>query len=535
MFALGNELSGDQELMIERRDLLRRSDDRHLYATGSNNYLGFRGAAPGDDYFTTCRAGGETEGTFDSQTRGSFSFADAVDGGYINHTYPNSVMNFDTAVARSPLPVISHETGQFQIYPDYKQIEKYTGVLQPRNLEIFRKRLEKAGMASQSDDFFKASGKWSVLLYKADIEMDLRTKDMAGFQLLDLQDYPGQGSAYVGILDAFMDSKGLITPDEWRGFCSEIVPLFATKKFCYTNKETLTGDVLIANYSKESLKGEKLKWTLEDEKGATIDEGSLDIDIPQGELSRIGTIAPNTESVLSAAKLLLTLSVEGRPYVNTYPLWVYPKNQELQMYSKVLATGKWNSEAKRTLKEGGRVLWFPSHKEYASATVGGLFQTDYWNYRMFKTISEMNHKPVSPGTMGILTDPEHPLFNLFPTDFHTNWQWFIMLKNSRPMILDKMPAHYFPLVQVIDNIERNHKLGLIFEFQVENGKLLICMSNLPEIMQYPETRQLYASILTYMASDEFAPAEKITFAELNDYLTYDDQPENMKKLHNISY
>ncbi|MDQ9767112.1 hypothetical protein RFZ33_08445, partial [Acinetobacter baumannii] len=79
-------------------------------------------------------------------------------------------------------------------------------------METFRKRLYDAGMGRQVKDFFKASGAWSVELYRADIEMNLRSDGMAGFQLLDLQDYPGQGSAYVGILDAFMDSKGLIKP-----------------------------------------------------------------------------------------------------------------------------------------------------------------------------------------------------------------------------------------------------------------------------------------------------------------------------------
>jgi hypothetical protein len=535
MFALGNELSGDRELMIERRERLRKSDDRRLYALGSNNYLGFNGAASGDDYFTTCRTGRETEGTYDSQVRGSFSFADAVDGGYINHTYPNTVMNFDTAIARCPIPVVSHETGQFQIYPDYEQIKKYTGVLIPHNLEIFQKRLEKAGMAAQAADFSKASGKWSALLYKADIEMDLRTKNMAGFQLLDLQDYPGQGSAYVGILDAFMDSKGLITPEEWRGFCSDVVPLFSTSKFCYAGNEILSGNILIANYSKDKIQGKKLEWKLEDEHGILYDSGNLDIDIPQGELSNIGTISPKIDSVQSPAKLILTLNIEGVPYKNTCPLWVYPDNQALTNAADVLITSRLDRKAQDVLRNGGKVLWFPDHKEYQSVTVGGLFQTDYWNYRMFKTISEINGKAVSPGTMGILTNPEHPLFNLFPTDFHTNWQWFIILKNSRPMILDKTPDFYLPIVQVIDNIERNHKLGLIFECRAESGKLLVCMSNLSDIQQYPEARQLYASILSYMASDKFAPAEKITLTELFDYLKSDAQSDNMKELHNISY
>jgi hypothetical protein len=154
------------------------------------------------DYFTTCRIGGEGWGKYNTHTRGSFSFADAYDGGMINHFHPNSTMNFDEACDKAGIPIISHETGQFQTYPDYREIKKYTGVLHPYNFEVFRRRLAAAGMLSQADDFHKASGLWSVKLYKADIEMDLRTRNMAGFQLLDIQDYPGQGSAFVGIMDS---------------------------------------------------------------------------------------------------------------------------------------------------------------------------------------------------------------------------------------------------------------------------------------------------------------------------------------------
>ncbi|MDR0835660.1 MAG: beta-glycosidase, partial [Tannerella sp.] len=349
------------------------------------------------------------------------------------------------------------------------------------------------------------------------------------------QDYPGQGSAYIGILDAFMDTKGLISPDEWRGFCSEIVPLLSVKKFCYTNNEILTGDILIANYSKQAIENGFVEWKLEDEKGRNFDNGRLEINIPQGKLSNIGTITPKTDSITQATKVILTLKIKGAETQNTYPLWIYPDNRELSIPDNILVTAKLDTKAQETLKKGGKVLWFPDHKEYESITVGGLFQTDYWNYRMFKTISESIGKPVSPGTMGILTKPEHPLFSLFPTDFHTNWQWFIILKNSRPAILDKTPNDYTPIVQVIDNIERNHKLGLIMECSVESGKLIICMSNLPEIQQYPEAKQLYRSILSYMDSDKFAPTAAITFPELSDFLKPDNKSNNIGDLHNISY
>ncbi|MBR1388193.1 MAG: beta-glycosidase, partial [Prevotella sp.] len=231
MFALGNELWGSIEKMAEFIEDFRKIAPDKVYTFGSNYYLGYQGVKKGMDYFTTCRVGGEGWGNYGTHTRGSFSFADAADGGMINHFYPNTTMNFQEGCALAypeggkAVPVISHETAQFQTYPDYNEIKKYTGVLYPYNMEVFRDRLEKAGMLDQAKDFHKASGLWSLQLYKQDIEMDLRTPNMAGFQLLDLQDYPGQGSAYVGILDAFMDSKGLCTEREWREWCAPVVPL----------------------------------------------------------------------------------------------------------------------------------------------------------------------------------------------------------------------------------------------------------------------------------------------------------------------
>ena len=211
MFALGNELWGSIDKMADFIADFRKIAPDKVYTFGSNYYLGYQGVKPGMDYFTTCRVGGEGWGNYGTHTRGSFSFADAADGGMINHFYPNTQMNFQEGCSLANVPIISHETAQFQTYPDYAEIKKYTGVLYPYNMEVFRSRLEKAGMLDQAEAFHKASGLWSLQLYKQDIEMDLRTPNMAGFQLLDLQDYPGQGSAYVGILDAFMDSKGLCT------------------------------------------------------------------------------------------------------------------------------------------------------------------------------------------------------------------------------------------------------------------------------------------------------------------------------------
>ena len=535
MFALGNELSGDFEVMQSLLNTFRQVDDRHLYAYGSNNYLGFKGQMPGEDYLTTCRIGPEKPQGFETHTRGSFSFADAYDGGYINHTYPNTVMDFSPALTHCRVPVISHETGQFQVYPNYKEISKYTGVLYPYNMEVFRQRLAKAGMSEQADDFFRASGKWAVELYKADIEMDLRTPGFAGFQLLDLQDYPGQGSAYIGILDAFMDSKGLVSPKRWKGFCCETVPLLIIEKFCWTNEEDLTGKIKIANYSPNSLENKELVWVLNDSQGREIDAGSHTVLSGETGLLDIGEIHPRISSLAKAQRLNLEIAIAGTAYKNSYPLWIYPAKNEPEACPEITVTKELGPEIIDKLRNGDKVLWFPKREQYKELTVGGLFQTDYWNYRMFKNICDNAKKPASPGTLGILTHEEHPVFRDFPTDSHTNWQWFSIIKQSYPLILDRLPANYKPIVQVIDNVERNHKLGLIFEFSIGKGKLLICMSDLEAVQDKPEVRQLYNSMLHYMASDDFKPETHLSVDALNELLHTKATSEKVKELKNISY
>ena len=543
MFALGNELWGSIDKMRAFVDDFRRIAPDKLYTFGSNYYLGYQGVQPGMDYFTTCRVGGEAWGTYGTHTRGSFSFADACDGGMINHFRPNARMNFQEGCARSTVPVISHETGQFQIYPDYGEIKKYTGVLRPCNMEVFRQRLTDAGMADQAEAFHRASGRWSYLLYKQDIEMDLRTPNMAGFQLLDLQDYPGQGSAYVGILDAFMQSKGICTQAEWRQFCSPVVPLLVSDAYCFTFSEGIHGSIQIANYSGASLRHHSLRWECAGQQG--------ELGIPDGEgLLDVGTIDIDLSHLRKATPLKLTLTVcpevlpqgspeEGRPFsppsgelegANSYDLWAYPDRMPLNKKGIVIAK-ELTDDVARQLQKGARVLLMP---DSSSLCVGGLFQTDYWNYRMFKTISENNKKPVSAGTLGLLCSPEHPLLKDFPTEEHTSWQWWPVIKASHPFILDHTSKDYRPLIQVIDNVERNHKLGLVFEFQVGKGRLLVVMSNLEQAATYPEGRQFYASVLNYMHSTHFAPATKVSLKQVRLLFTTQVTETKLEELNNIS-
>jgi hypothetical protein len=535
MFSLGNELSGELSVMQDFAKQFKQRDDRHLISFGSNNYLGWKGQVEGEDYLVTCRVGAEKDSTFSSHVRASFSFADAWQGGIVNGEYPSTKTSYQNAISKSTVPVVGHEIAQYQVYPNYDELKKYTGVLKPWNLEIFRKRLEGNQMSDQALDFFKASGALSAICYRADIEMALRTPEFGGFQLLDLQDFPGQGTALVGLLDAFMDSKGLITPESFREFCNQVVPLFRMDKYCWTNAETFTGQIQVANYSAKELNNQSVNWELRNSHGEIIDQNSATTTIFQGGLTDISKLNIDLKGVQTAQKLSLTISLPGTTYKNTYPLWVYPENPDTNSNSEVLISSELDIKTLRLLANGQTVLLVPDHETLKDVTVGGLFTPDYWNYRMFKGISEWAKKPVSPGTLSILTNPEHPLFKDFPTEFHSNWQWWTIVKNSRPFILDKTQASYRPIVQVVDNVERNYKLGLIFEFAVGKGKLLVCMAKLSKIQDKPEGRQFYSCILRYLKSKQFDPQTSISEAELVSLFKTQARSQNISGVKNISY
>lgn len=516
LFTLGNELTGDSAIHNRLVSQLKKHDGGRLYARGTNAF--YTDPVPGvhDDFWVTMRTGGETTGgRFD--LRGSFATTEDSTGGILNATRPGSRRNFSSALAGVAMPAIGHETGQYQVYPDYSEIPRYSGLLRPSNLEVFRQRLTDAGMGDQAEAFFKASGKLAALLYREEVEMALRTPGMAGFQLLDLQDFPGQGTALVGLLNAFMESKGLISDEAFRNFCNDRVLQLEMDRYTWTSDETFTANVSLVNYSPRDLKDRQLMWSVLDEAGGrSLQNGTLPVvAASKGKINALGRITfPLTPFSKKAIRLTILLEIPGEGLKTECPVWVYPEQADLIVPKGVRIASGLDEKTIRALEQGSEVLLFPRHDQLGDQAVGGQFISEFWNWKVFKKGAENMNRPVSAGTLGILTDPAHPLFHDFPTEFHTNWQWWPILKNARPLILDRTAHRYRPLVQVIDNIDRNHKLGLIFEWKVGKGKLLVCMADLTALTGYPEARQLYFSMLRYMDSEAFNPAETLDIAQL---------------------
>ncbi|HEX2983963.1 MAG TPA: glycoside hydrolase family 2 TIM barrel-domain containing protein, partial [Ignavibacteriales bacterium] len=234
----GNEPAGDnhQKYLTDFVSRLKKEDNRRLYSSAT----GWPQLDVND---------------FHSMYEPRIQLWGANLSGVINSQPPSSNYDWTNIISWRGKPVISHEIGQWCVYPNFKEIPKYDGLLKAKNFEIFRQSLIDNGMAHLADSFLLASGKLQVLCYKAEIEAALRTKNFGGFQLLDLHDFPGQGTALVGVLDPFWDEKGYVTAKEYTQFCNSTVPLARMSKFVFNSAEDLTASIETASFEQTPLEG----------------------------------------------------------------------------------------------------------------------------------------------------------------------------------------------------------------------------------------------------------------------------------------
>lgn len=388
------------------------------------------------------------------------------------------------------VPVIAHETGQRCMYPDFGEISKYTGVLEARNMSVFRERLTKNGMLHQANDFFLATGAHTVLQYKEVNESLLRTSKSGGFQLLGLADFPGQGSAFVGILDAFWESKGLVTPEKFRESCAPTVLLARLPKRTFVAGERLEAGIELYHFGPFALRKQIVEWQLTDDGGRVWAKGSLGRKtVEPATVDSLGRLAYTFDSVEKASRL--TLKVQMGDVRNEWNLWVYPA--EATAGTNFVYADKWDDEVKQALVEGRNVLLVPADCKGRKTH----FASHFWNPIMF------NWEPMIVGT---LIDSDHPAFRDFPTDSYADWQWWDILNHAKALEMTEL-RELTPIIQSVDTYERNQKLGIAFEANVGKGKLFVLCADVEKnIAQRPAMRQLLTSVKCYVASDNFVPA-----------------------------
>jgi len=407
------------------------------------------------------------------------------------------------------MPYVSHEIGQWCVYPNLKEIEKYDGVLKAKNFEIFRTTLEESGIGYLADSFLLASGKLQALCYKADIEAALRTPEMAGFQLLDLHDFPGQGTALVGVLDPFWEEKGYITPEEYSRFCKETVPLARLEKRVFSNSETFEAEVEVAHFGNEVLTDPDIRWKVSSQGGIILAEGTFEKEeLLLDNNQPLGSIQIELDKIHNPEKLKLEVSVNQ--YSNDWDFWVYPEKQTEINERDIHVTDALDQTSIEVLKEGGKVLWALPQNTLSTASGGDIavgFSSIFWNTAW--TSGQ------APHTLGILCNPEHPALAGFPTEYHSNWQWWDAMHHGQAIILNGFENKIDPIVRIIDDWFENRSLGLIFEAQVGEGKIIVSGADLlSDFENRLEAKQLLYSLKNYMASPLFKPKSEVSIGEL---------------------
>ncbi|MBS1603900.1 MAG: glycoside hydrolase family 88 protein [Bacteroidetes bacterium] len=489
LWSMGNELDGDFDWLAGMVKRLRNEDPRHLYTSTTFTFQAGHGKwpEPGDDYYIT-------QYTKKGWIRGQ---------GIFNTIPPDFKSDYTKAVDGLPVPVLIHEMGQYSVYPRLEEIRKYTGVLDPLNFKAVRNDLDRKGLLALAPAFTKASGVFSAGLYKEEIERAMRTQGISGFELLDLHDFPGQGTALIGILDAFWDSKGLVTPEEHRMYCSPVVPLLRFDRASYTSDQRFDASAEVANFGAGVLRGCKPVWTVRDAAGRLVFSGSLaSRDLSVGSGQRLGEISFDLRGIRAAEMLTIELSLMGTPYKNRWKIWVYPSSAAGVVSSDVVFDTVLD-QALVHLKEGKKVLLNPDTASING--VAGRFAPVFWS---------PVHFPNQPGTMGILCDPKHPALKDFPTEFHSDWQWWDMITASKTMILDSLPAMN-PIVRVIDNFFKNRKMADVIEARVGRGRLLLASVDIThDLDRRPAARQLRYSLEKYMQGEAFMPGVELTPTQL---------------------
>ena len=425
---------------------------------------------------------------------------------------PESMSDYRAKIDTVRQPYVSHETGQWCVFPDFNEIRKYTGVNKARNFEIFRDILEDNDMGGQAHDFMMASGKLQAICYKHEIEKTLRTPDYAGFQLLALNDYSGQGTALVGVLNVFFEEKGYINAAEFRRFCSPTVPLARIPKFVYTNDESFHADIEIAHFGATPLREARTIYTVKDEYGKVYAHGTVgSSDIPIGNLFSLGSVDLDLGAIDTPQKLNLEICIENTSAVNDWDFWVYPAHVELAE-GDVYTTDTLDEQAISVLEQGGNVLITAAGKVSYGKEVVQHFTPVFWNTSWFKM------RP--PHTTGIFLNEYHPLFKEFPTEYHSNLQWWELLNKAQVMQFTDFPDDFQPIVQNIDTWFISRKIGVLFEANVLSGKLMMTSMDITsQLEKRVAARQLHKAILDYMNSDNFRPSTIVPVERVQELFT----------------
>ncbi|MDI7775090.1 sugar-binding domain-containing protein [Asticcacaulis sp. EMRT-3] len=510
MLAASNEPAGHYAEQLPGWDRAwREADPRRLYTDGTGRWApppGGPGTPFAADYLIT---GGLARGP----------------RGWFGSDYEESLRKVRQGAS---LPCIGHEVGQWCAYPDFSVIDKFSGkgdyaafadgigsgkepYMHPGNYIIMRDSAEEHGLLPRNKALAQASGRFQVACYKEEIEANLRTPSYSGYELLDLHDYLGQGGALIGMLDAFWEEKGYVTPEAFRQYNGATVPLARLKDRVFTSDQTLSADIELAHYGPAPLQGIAPVWRITDAAGKAVASGVLPVrDVPRGKNLALGTVTMALAHLPAPAAYRLEVALQGTAFGNSWPFWLYPAEVKASVPEGVTVTASWDA-AKAALAAGGRVLFLSGAPDQPVPDLALTTVPVFWNRLM---------NPRRTWMLGLLNDADHAALRGFPTEAHCDWQWSDLLARTTAMNVEALPRDLTPVVQPIDDWNRNLRLAMLFECRVGQGRLMATSFDLSEagLSGHAGAPSLRRSLFDYMASEAFQPQTAIAPDALDGWL-----------------
>ncbi len=532
MMTLGNELWGNKDVMNGILKGYKELDNRHLYSDGSNNFQFWPDVLEYSDFFSGVRLSRER------LIRGSYAMCDAPLG-FIQTDKPKAGYSYDYLIKPEAVeatggtggkiliqygtgvkeveaeggmglipeaPVITHEVGQFYSYPDYREISHYTGSIKAENIAIYQEKAAERGLSEYTGKYHLASGALSVECYKRECEAALLTENMAGFQLLDIQDFPGQGTALVGVLNSLLEPKAFVTGEQWRDFCNDTIVAARSEKLVFSANDKIEFEPVLSTTNPRHKAGHNIICTVTDSDGNIVNRQSIPLTYDMSKnsdrliLSADRKLCLDLSGIAIPEKYTLELEVENIGIKNHYDFYVFPKT-DIEIADNGITDGvktipfvHSEEEAVSALKNGERTIYIPDSKD----KLEGTYCTDFWCYPMFSSISESMGRRLPTGTLGCLIENRHPALKYFKADFHTTPQWFEPVMHCHCELLTGTDIN--PIVQMIDNPHRAEKFGVIYEKETEAGKIFISSIRFSEIKDIAEAKWLAKGIFEYLSS-----------------------------------
>ncbi|WP_020580278.1 glycoside hydrolase family 2 protein [Actinopolymorpha alba] len=467
---------------------------------------------------------------------------------FVFHTFrgsaPDSTATWQQRIAGGKTPVIAHEHSQMDMYARFSEAKKFTGIMEPSWLDQARDGLGSKGILHEADRYVEASGALQARCLKELFERLRRTPGLSGVQMLNLTDFPGQGTALNGVLDVFWDEKGHIEAEEFRRFNAETVLLCESARRTYPGGGWLQAELLLSHFGPTTFSG-TLSWQLATSDGDEIAGGSESL-----ASVRIGhpwPVAAVDVRLPDEASRKLTLTAEltgadGRVVAaNSWDFWVFSDRRwqdapapirargslawlgdyypairsddysfmglspEGAPHGEVLLTDRLHVRYVDAVLNGATMIWLAENDELADG-VQSTFEPLFWSFLWF---------PEQPNqTMGLVVE-DRPLLADFPHDGTSDWQWFHLVDGATAVSLDALPHWVEPIVGGIDNWNRGKRLGYLLEAQVGKGRILMTTLRILEHYHaHPEAAQLFDAMLRYVHSDAFAPSAQLSLAQL---------------------